>query len=58
MKWSPPRRKIRTKPSGKPEVGNADRVIRVKMREEQGIDAADRDSELEEPHRDTPPGVN
>lgn len=58
VKGSTSGREIRTEPPRKPEIGNANRVIGVKMSQEQGVDTAYCDAKLEQPDGGAAPGVD
>ena len=58
IKGSPPIAEMRTQPARQPEIGNSDRVIAVKMREQQRVDPADGNAELKQPHGGAAPGID
>ena len=55
---SPAISEMRAEPAGQPEIGNADRVIGMKMGEEQRVDSADGHAKLKQPHSRAAPGID
>ena len=49
---------MRLQPAGEPQVGNADGVIRVIVREKESVDPTDRHADLVEPDGRAAPGID